>query len=80
MVVGIGICWFNVNVESCLYFVNVLNGVFGGVIVLVFGGVIIKNSDGEIFGVVGIIGDMLDNDEVCVVVGIEVVDLIVDCG
>jgi uncharacterized protein GlcG (DUF336 family) len=44
------------------------------------GGVLIRSSQGEILGAVGVSGDMPDNDEACAVRGIEEVGLAADPG
>lgn len=51
----------------------VVNGVYGGVVVFVLGGVLVCDKLGKIIGVVGVIGDISDNDVIVVMVGIEVV-------
>ena len=44
------------------------------------GGVLIRSSDGELLGAVGITGDISDNDEKCAVAGIEAIGLVADVG
>ncbi len=57
------------------HFVNALVGVSDGRLVPVPGGVLIKNSDGDIIGAVGVGGDSPDNDETAAVAGIEAAGL-----
>ena len=65
--------------EQQAYFVQAVNGVFGGDMVPVPGGVLIK-VDGVIAGAVGISGDNSDNDEACAIAGIEAAGLTADAG
>lgn len=44
------------------------------------GGVLVKDSEGNTLGAVGITGDTSDNDEACAVAGIESCGLVADCG
>jgi uncharacterized protein GlcG (DUF336 family) len=60
------------------FFVQALNGLAGGFLVPVPGGVLIRDSDGEIVGAVGITGDTSDNDEACA--GIEAAGFTADPG
>jgi uncharacterized protein GlcG (DUF336 family) len=62
------------------YFANSLAAASDGRLVPVAGGVLIRDSDGEIIGSVGISGDISDNDEICAVAGIEAAGLIADAG
>jgi uncharacterized protein GlcG (DUF336 family) len=62
------------------FFVQALNGLAGGFLVPVPGGVLIRDSDGEIVGAVGITGDTSDNDEACAVAGIEAAGFTADPG
>jgi uncharacterized protein GlcG (DUF336 family) len=57
--------------EKQAYFVNALNGVYGGRFVPVPGGVLIKDKKGTIFGAVGVTGDTSDNDVLAAIAGIE---------
>ncbi len=57
------------------HFANALVGVSDGRFVPVPGGVLIKDSDGEIIGSVGVSGDTSDNDEAAAVAGIEAAGL-----
>jgi uncharacterized protein GlcG (DUF336 family) len=55
-------------------------GVVEGGMVPVPGGVLIKNSDGQILGSVGVSGDTSDNDEAAALAGIQGAGLVGDGG
>lgn len=61
--------------EAQDYFMNAVNGVFGGQVVPVPGGVLVKDKKGAVIGAVGVTGDTSDNDAICAVAGIEAVKL-----
>lgn len=44
------------------------------------GGVLLRGEDGKIIGAVGASGDTGDNDEICIIAGIEAAGLIADAG
>ena len=56
--------------EQQAYFVQAVNGVLGGDMVPVPGGVLIRTTEGELVGAVGISGDTSDNDEAAALSGI----------
>ena len=56
--------------EQQAYFVQAVNGVLGGDMVPVPGGVLIRTTEGELVGAVGISGDTSDNDEAAALAGI----------
>ena len=62
------------------FFVQAVNGAFGGRLVPVPGGVLVKNEDGALIGAVGISGDNSDNDEAAAVAGIEAASLTAETG
>ena len=62
------------------YFIQAMNSLCDGALVPVPGGVLIRSSEGELLGAVGITGDISDNDEICCVAGIESVGLVADTG
>ena len=66
--------------EKAPAFFTALNAVSNGRMVPVAGGVLIKDTNGEIIGSVGISGDDSDNDEICAVAGIVAAGLIPDTG
>jgi uncharacterized protein GlcG (DUF336 family) len=43
-------------------------------------GVLIRDSDGDVIGAVGISGDTADNDEICAIAGIKAAGLAADPG
>jgi len=57
------------------YFVQAVNGVFGGDMVPVPGGVLIHDDGGTLVGAIGISGDTSDNDEAAALAGIAAVGL-----
>ena len=66
--------------EQQAYFINAVNALTDGNLVPVPGGVLIKNSNKDIIGSLGISGDTSDNDESAAIYGIESVNLIPDIG
>ena len=62
------------------FFVEAVNGAFGGRLVPVPGGVLVKDADGALIGAVGVSGDNSDNDEAAAVAGIEAAGLTADTG
>ena len=61
-------------------FIATLNAVSDGKVLNAPGGVLVRNSDGEILGAVGVTGDVSDRDEACAVAGIDAVGLVADTG
>jgi uncharacterized protein GlcG (DUF336 family) len=61
--------------EDQAYFVNALNGAFGGQVIPVPGGVLIMDSRDRIIGAVGVTGDTSDNDAAAALAGIEAAGL-----
>jgi uncharacterized protein GlcG (DUF336 family) len=61
-------------------FFNALYAASGGRVVTNPGGVLIRDSEGEIVGAVGISGDTSDKDEACAIAGIEAAGLFADPG
>jgi len=57
--------------EQQTYFMDAMNGLFGGQVVPVPGGMLVRDKKGAIIGAVGITGDTSDNDAAAGVVGIE---------
>lgn len=56
--------------ESQAYFVNAMNGLFGGRFVPVPGGVLVRETGGAVIGAVGVTGDTSDNDAAAAEAGI----------
>ncbi|MEL6913313.1 MAG: heme-binding protein [Pseudomonadota bacterium] len=61
--------------EGQAYFMNAVNGVFGGAVVPVPGGVLLKDARGRVVGAVGVTGDTSDNDAAAAVAAVESVGL-----
>ncbi len=57
--------------EDQAYFMNAVNGIFGGQVVPVPGGVLLRNPKGIVLGAVGVTGDSSDNDAIAAMAGIE---------
>ena len=66
--------------EQQAYFINAVNALTDGNLVPVPGGVLIRNSQKEIIGSIGISGDTSDNDESAAIFGVESVNLTPDIG
>ena len=62
------------------HFVAAAGNAIGGTLVPVAGGVLIKTSEGELVGAVGISGDTSDNDEAAAMAGIEAAGFKADPG
>ncbi|WP_298261586.1 heme-binding protein [uncultured Litoreibacter sp.] len=62
--------------EQQAYFMNAVNGVFGGAVVPVPGGVLLRDKKGAVIGAVGVTGDTSDNDAIAALAGIEAAGLI----
>lgn len=61
--------------ETQAYFVQAMNGIYGGDFVPVKGGVLIRDAKGRILGAVGVTGDSSDNDALVASAGIEAAGL-----
>ena len=61
--------------EAQGFFVQAMNGLYGGRFVRVGGGVLIRNGNGAIRGAAGVTGDSSDNDAACAVTGIRAAGL-----
>jgi uncharacterized protein GlcG (DUF336 family) len=62
------------------YFVAAVSHVVGGMLVPVPGGVLVKDSQGQVLGAVGVSGDTSDNDEIAAAAGIEAAGFVFDAG
>jgi uncharacterized protein GlcG (DUF336 family) len=62
------------------YFVEAVNGAFGGRLIPVPGGVLVRDATATLIGAVGVSGDNSDNDEAAAIVGIEATGLVTDPG
>ena len=61
-------------------FFAALAALAGGKVLPVPGGVLVRSADGRLIGAVGASGDIADNDEACVIAGIEAAGLQADPG
>ncbi len=61
-------------------FFTALNAMSGGRMVPVAGGALIRDAAGAIIGAIGISGDTSDNDELCLIDGVESQGLVADTG
>ncbi len=61
-------------------FFTALAALAGGKVLPVPGGVLVRSADGRLIGAVGASGDIADNDEACVIAGIEAAGLQADPG
>ena len=57
------------------YFMEAINGLFGGKVIPVPGGVLVLDKKGKVIGAVGVTGDSSDNDLISALAGIEAVGL-----
>lgn len=64
--------------EQQAYFMEAVNGVYGGKVVPVPGGVLLRDKRGQVVGAVGVTGDTSDNDLIAALAGIEAAGLIGD--
>ncbi len=62
------------------FFIQAMNSLCDGALVPVPGGVLIRSTEGELLGAVGVTGDTSDNDEICAVAGIEAAGFVADVG
>ena len=61
--------------EEQAYFMQALNGVYGGQVIPVPGGFLIKDKRDRIIGAVGVTGDTSDNDAIAGLAGVEAAGL-----
>ena len=64
--------------EQQAYFMDAMNGAFGGQVVPVPGGVLVRAQSGAVVGAVGVTGDSSDNDAEAAVAGVEAVGFAAD--
>ncbi|MDA0351636.1 MAG: heme-binding protein [Chloroflexi bacterium] len=62
------------------FFVQAVNGAFGGRMIPVPGGVLVRDGSGALLGAVGVSGDNSDNDEAAAVAGITAASLTAETG
>ncbi|NJM83869.1 MAG: heme-binding protein [Tabrizicola sp.] len=61
--------------DSQAYFVQAMNGLYGGAFVPVKGGILVRDGRGAIIGAVGVTGDSSDNDAIAGTAGVEAAGL-----
>ena len=64
--------------EQQAYFMAAVNGVYGGKVIPVPGGVLVRDSNGEVVGSVGVTGDTSDNDLTAALTGISAAGFVGD--
>lgn len=62
--------------EAQAYFMDAVNGLFGGQVVPVPGGILVRDKKGAVIGAVGVTGDTSDNDAAAGLAGIEAAVLV----
>lgn len=71
LMLGLGGKAINARAEAQPYFVQAMNGLYGGKFVPVMGGVLVRDAKGQVIGAVGVTGDTSENDATCAAAGIE---------
>ena len=64
--------------DSQAYFVQAMNGIYGGDFVPVKGGVLVRDAKGNTLGAVGVTGDTSDNDAAVAVAGIKAAGMVAE--
>lgn len=62
--------------EQQAYFMEAVNGVYGGQVVPVPGGILVRDAKGNLLGAIGVTGDTSDNDADAGLAGIEAANLV----
>lgn len=62
--------------EQQAYFMDAVNGVYGGQVVPVPGGILVRDTRGNLLGAIGVTGDTSDNDVEAGLAGIEAAKLV----
>ncbi|MFN3972683.1 MAG: GlcG/HbpS family heme-binding protein [Gemmobacter sp.] len=70
LMLGIGGQAIHARAEAQSYFVQAMNGLYGGKFVPVMGGVLVRDAKGNVLGAVGVTGDTSENDAACAAAGI----------
>ena len=65
-----------VRADQQAYFMDAVNGVFGGNVIPVPGGVLVRDKKGGVIGAIGVTGDSSDNDLIAALAGIEAAGLL----
>ena len=72
---GLGSRALMTRAEQQPYFIAAVTSAIGGALVPVPGGVLVRDTEGNLVGAVGVTGDTSDNDEAAAIAGIEAVGL-----
>lgn len=78
IMLGLGGTAIQSRAEAQGFFMQAMNGAFGGRFVPVKGGVLVRDAKGTVVGAVGVTGDTSDNDALAAVAGIEAAGLIAE--
>ena len=78
IMLGLGGSAIQARAESQAFFVQAMNGAYGGKFVPVKGGVLVRDKRGVVLGAVGVTGDTSDNDAIAAVAGIEAAGLVAE--
>lgn len=78
LMLGLGGAAINKRAEAQPYFVQAMNGLYGGKFVPVQGGVLVRDGKGAVIGAVGVTGDTSENDAAAAVAGIEAARLVAE--
>jgi len=77
---GAGSRALHARAEQQAYFINAVNALADGNLVPVAGGLVVRDGQGNAIGAVGVTGDTSENDEACVLAGIEAAGFQADTG
>lgn len=78
LMLGLGGTAIEARAERQAYFMQAMNGLYGGKFVPVRGGVLVRDARGTVLGAVGITGDTSENDAAAAVAGIEAARLVAE--
>ncbi len=78
LALGVGSRTLGKRAEERPHFIAAVTQAIGGSLVPVAGGVLVRGDDDSIVGAVGMSGDTSDNDEACVLAGLEAARLTAD--
>lgn len=80
LALGLGSRALMARAEQQPYFIAAVGQAIGGALIPVPGGVLVRSSEGELLGAVGVTGDTSDNDEAAAVEAIEAAGLVAVTG
>lgn len=78
LMLGLGGTAIEARAERQAYFMQAMNGLYGGKFVPVRGGVLVRDARGTVLGAVEITGDTSENDAAAAVAGIEAARLVAE--